>query len=100
MTCLWTVPRVTALTAFVALGSIAGPMAPTPVAAQNLSQLSCGQLWYERNAIFARYGHCFQTEQAINTFGRAYFPPYGKLPPNAQSRVHEITAWDRRKGCN
>ncbi len=78
----------------------AGVTVSTPAQAQDLSRLSCGQLWYERNAIFARFGYCFQTEQAINTFGPACFPPYGKLPPNAQSRVNEIIAWERRKGCN
>lgn len=63
------------------------------------SSLSCGQLWYERNAIFAEYGYCFQTQQAINTFGRRCFPPYGRLPPSAQQRVNEIIYWERRKGC-
>jgi hypothetical protein len=78
------------------LGLIGGPL---PVKAQDYGGLSCGQLWYERNAIFAKYGHCFKTEQAINAFGRACFPPYGRLPPHAQSTVNEIIAWERRKGC-
>ncbi len=68
--------------------------------AQAYGQLSCGQLWYERNAIFARYGFCFKTQQAINTFGRGCFAPYGNLPAAAQDRVNAITAWERRKGCN
>lgn len=68
-------------------------------AAGAYSNLSCGQLWYERNAIFAQYGHCFQTQQAINTFGRRCYPPYGKLPPSAQQQVNEIIYWERRKGC-
>lgn len=64
------------------------------------SNLSCGQLWYERNAIFAQYGYCFQTQQAVSTFGRRCYPPYGRLPPQAQQQVNEIIAWERRKGCN
>ena len=75
--------------------------AGAPIAsAQDYAGLSCGQLWYERNSIFARYGHCFRTQQAIAAFGRACFPPYGRLPPGAQSRVNEITYWERRKGCS
>jgi hypothetical protein len=68
--------------------------------AQSYSEMSCGQLWYERNAIFAQYGFCFKTEQAIATFGRACFPPYGSLPPLARERVNEIQFWERRRGCS
>ena len=68
--------------------------------AKAYGNLSCGQLWYERNAIFAQYGYCFKTQQAINTFGRRCYPPYGNLPASAQRRVNEITAWEQRKGCN
>lgn len=64
------------------------------------SQLSCGQLWYERNRIYAEHGYCFQTPQAIATFGRRCYPPYGRLSPYAQSQVNAIVAWERRKGCN
>jgi hypothetical protein len=67
--------------------------------AQGYANLSCGQLWYERNAIFAQYGYCFKTSQAINAFGRGCFPPYGRLPPSAQARVDAITSWERRRGC-
>lgn len=63
------------------------------------AQLSCGQLWYERNKIMANHGYCFKTSRAINTFGRACFPPYGKLPSNFRSVVNEIRGWERRRGC-
>ena len=72
----------------------------TQATAQGYGSLSCGQLWYERNKIFADHGYCFKTDQAIATFGPACFPPYGRLPPHAQSRVNEIVAWERRKGCS
>jgi hypothetical protein len=42
---------------------------------------------------------CFQTDQAIGTFGRGCFPPYGRLSGSAQARVNDIVAWERRKGC-
>jgi len=78
-----------------------GLLASAQVAgAQGYANLSCGQLWYERNAIFAQYGYCFKTPQAISAFGRACFPPYGRLPPSAQARVDEIIFWERRKGCS
>jgi YARHG domain len=90
--------RRIALSLAVAVPCLIG--ASMPVKAQGYGGLSCGQLWYERNAIFAQYGYCFRTEQAINAFGRACFPPYGRLPPNAQSLVNEIISWERRKGCS
>jgi hypothetical protein len=67
--------------------------------AQSLADLSCGQLWYERNAVYAQFGYCFKTDQAIRTFGRGCVPPYGRMPNWAESRVAEIQAWERRKGC-
>ena len=100
MTAISTMRAGVLVGALALVATTAGVTVSTPAQAQDLSRLSCGQLWYERNAIFARFGYCFQTEQAVNTFGRACFPPYGKLPPNAQSRVNEIIAWERRKGCN
>jgi YARHG domain-containing protein len=73
--------------------------ASMPAKAQSYGELSCGQLWYERNAIYAQYGHCFKTAPAINAFGPGCFPPYGRLPPHAQSLVNEIIAWERRRRC-
>jgi hypothetical protein len=68
--------------------------------AQGYSSQSCGQLWQERNAIFADYGYCFKTPQAISAFGRGCFPPYGRLPASEQARVDNIISWERRKGCS
>jgi hypothetical protein len=87
----------------IGLGTVTaiGLLASAQIAgAQGYANLSCGQLWYERNAIFAQYGYCFKTPQAINAFGRACFPPYGRLPPSAQARVDEIILWERRRGCS
>ena len=88
--------------ALAAAVSVAGALASgtTVASAQGLSSLSCGQLWYERNAIYARHGYCFRTPQAVATFGRGCRPPYGRLPPRAAERVNRIVAWEQRKGCS
>ena len=64
------------------------------------SQLSCNQLWYERNAIFARHGYCFEKPRAIATFGHGCKPPYGKLPSNLSAVVRDIRGWEKRRGCS
>ena len=88
---------------YISLGVIAVlaiAVAGQDASAQNLSRLSCGQLWYERNSIYAQFGYCFKTDQAIRTFGRRCHSPYGRLPGWAQSRVDEIQSWESRKSCN
>jgi hypothetical protein len=77
----------------------AAPTRP-PAGAQDFASQSCGQLWHARNAVFAEFGHCFKTPQAISAFGRGCFPPFGKLPASAQARVDNIISWERRKGCS
>ncbi len=71
-----------------------------PAGPQDWASQSCGQLWHARNTIFAEYGYCFKTQQAIDTFGRACFPPFGQLPAREQARVDNIISWERRKGCS
>ena len=62
-------------------------------------EMSCAQLWYERNAIFARHGYCFKSERGINAFGKGCTPPYGKIPGNLKRVVKEIKGYEQRKGC-
>ncbi len=69
----------------------------TPAQAQ--SGMTCEQLWYERNAIYAAKGYCFKTQRARNVFGRGCFPPYGKLTPAEQRRVNNIEQWEVYQGC-
>jgi len=57
------------------------------------------ELWYARNAIYAEKGYCFKTKRARRVFGKACFPPYGKLSGSEQSRVNRIVREERRKGC-
>ena len=42
-----------------------------PSSQQQLSELSCDQLWFDRNSIFKAAGFCFKTPQAISAFGNA-----------------------------
>lgn len=61
--------------------------------------MSCGQLWYARNEIFARNGYCFKSRRGRAQFGSSCFPPYGKLGRADQRTVNTIRNWERRKGC-
>lgn len=60
---------------------------------------SCEDLWYERNAIYADKGYCFETQRARQTFGRGCFPPYGQLSPHEKRRVERIQRLESRLGC-
>ncbi|MBL4696972.1 MAG: YARHG domain-containing protein [Rhizobiaceae bacterium] len=61
--------------------------------------MSCSALWYERNAIFARNGHCFKSARGRSSFGSGCFPPYGRLGRADQRSVDKIRQWERRGGC-
>lgn len=61
--------------------------------------LSCGQLWYQRNKIYADAGQCFKTKRARAVFGPRCYAPYGKLNAQWRSVVKEIRFYERRKGC-
>jgi len=63
------------------------------------SAMSCDQLWYARNAIFAAKGYCFKTARARAVFGPRCQPPYGKLNAAEQDRVDAFRSWESSKGC-
>ncbi len=71
-------------------------VAPPVAKAQGMS---CDQLWYERNAIYARNGYCFQTARARAVFGAGCFPPFGRLNGWEAQRVQQLQTWERRNGC-
>jgi YARHG domain len=48
-----------------------GAVQEEPAAQQQLSELSCDQLWFARNSIFKAAGFCFKTSRAISAFGTA-----------------------------
>lgn len=85
---------VAGLVAATAVVSIAAP-----AAAQNYSGYNCYDLWYERNAIYAQQGYCFQTRRAQQVFGTGCFPPYGQLAPFQRRLVAQIQFEERRRGC-
>ena len=72
---------------------------PNQAAAQSYSEMSCRQLWYERNAIYADAGHCFKTRRGRAAFGRRCYPPYGRLNAYDKRTVARIVRWERRNGC-
>lgn len=65
----------------------------------SLRYMSCDELWYARNEIYAEKGYCFKTKRARSVFGRGCFPPYGRLTSREQRRVSEIEQMEFRKGC-
>jgi hypothetical protein len=74
--------------------------AGTFAAAQGYAYMSCSELWYARNAIYAQNGYCFQTARGRAVFGVGCFPPYGRLSRGEQQEVNTIQYWERRRGCN
>ncbi len=72
-------------------------------AQDELSSMSCGDLWYRRNEIFARNGYCFKTDRAIRTFGnqgcRFYVEADVPMSRAEREEVEIIRAIERRKGC-
>lgn len=73
--------------------------APTPAQAQDASQMSCSQLWYARNKIYADHGFCFKSDRAIRVFGAGCFAPYGRMSAAWKERVDDLQYWESRRGC-
>lgn len=67
--------------------------------ADDPSRMSCYELWYARNAIYARNGYCFNTDRAKSVFGDGCFPPYGRVRGWEKNYVNELQMWERRRGC-
>lgn len=72
---------------------------PRPPSSSIYAGMSCNSLWYERNSIYARNGHCFKTARGRAAFGTGCYPPYGKLGRRDQREVSEIQRWEGRGGC-
>jgi hypothetical protein len=68
--------------------------------AQGYANMSCDELWYARNQIYAEAGYCFKTEAALRVFGYRCYPPYGHLTRGEQRQVSEIQRWEARFGCD
>jgi len=78
--------------------SVPQPPAPPPPA--DYGEMSCDQLWFARNVIYAAKGYCFKSKRALSVFGTRCFPPYGKLTGAEQDQVGIIEQWERSKGCH
>ena len=72
----------------------------TAEAGQPYFEMTCDELWYERNAVYDHFGYCFKTERARSVFGTDCHAPWGKLTKSAQKQVNEIKHWEHEKGCN
>lgn len=70
-----------------------------PAGAQPARGLSCAQLWHQRNAIYARAGHCFNTARGRAVFGEGCFAPYGRLSGADSRQVQRIQRLERMNGC-
>ena len=74
--------------------------APQPRAAASPSALSCGELWYQRNAIYDAYGYCFKSARGKNTFDNSNCHTSSpSLSQADMSRVNALKAEEGRRGC-
>jgi len=68
------------------------------------SAQSCQDLWAERNGYYKDAGFCFKTDRAISYFGNGgcRYNNEGSVPLSAaaRARIGQITAMERRQGCN
>jgi len=92
--------------AFLILASVTGTSLcaiPSAYAGDDYWSMSCGDLWYARNAIYARNGYCFKTERAIRAFGNENCRFYSEADvPMSRAERHEveiIKSVEIRKGC-
>ncbi|MGD0762052.1 MAG: YARHG domain-containing protein [Roseiarcus sp.] len=83
----------------LAVGVASTMLFVAPPVAKAQDGMTCDQLWYERNAIYARNGYCFQTARARAVFGAGCFPPFGQLNGWETQRVQELQMWEQRNGC-
>ncbi len=78
-------------------------IAVSPATAQDLWSQSCGDLWYQRNAIYARNGYCFKTDRALRVFGnencRFYVEADVPMSQSERREVEIIRDVERQKGC-
>ena len=92
-----------ALSLIAAVGVLFDGALSSTAAQDGLSSMSCGDLWYRRNEIFARNGYCFKTDRAIRVFGnqgcRFYVEADVPMSRAEREEVEILRAIERRKGC-
>ena len=82
-----------------AAGAVVLLLLPDALFGAGARAASCYDLWHERNSIYARNGHCFNTRKARSVFGAGCYPPYGRLTGYDQRRVASIKRDERAQGC-
>jgi hypothetical protein len=74
-----------------------------PASAQSWQNVTCAELWRERNLIYKDAGYCFKTARAIRTFGNAgcRHDAVEDVPLSANQRmeVTEMVRAERLKSC-
>lgn len=96
-------PYVRGFTACLSILALVGIFGTSQAAAEDYWSLSCGDLWYQRNAIFARNGYCFKTDRALRVFGNdnCRYEVEADVPMSRAERqeIEVIREVERRKGC-
>ncbi|MBT3069421.1 YARHG domain-containing protein [Rhodomicrobium sp. Az07] len=92
------------LSASIAAAVTATSLLATPAAfAQDYWSMSCGDLWYRRNSIYAENGYCFKTDRALRVFGNAncrfYVEADVPLSRDERAEIDMIRSIEARKGC-
>jgi hypothetical protein len=68
------------------------------------SAQACQEWWEERNGYYADAGYCFKTRRAIQHFGNqsCRYNNEASVPLTRQqrARIAQLTALERRNGCN
>ena len=94
--------KLTRIAAVLLMAAVSSTNTASPTQAGDDSyyyEMSCAQLWHQRNSIFASAGYCFKTQRARSVFGAGCFPPFGKLHIGQRSTVQNIRRAERAKGC-
>lgn len=65
-----------------------------------LADLTCDDLWWARNEIYARNGYIFQTARGRRAFGDQGWTRNPDLNRTEQQNVANIQRYERRYGCN
>lgn len=67
---------------------------------RTLADLSCDDLWWARNEIYARNGYIFQTDRGRRAFGDQGWTRNPDLNRTEQRNINNIQLYERQFGCN
>lgn len=72
---------------------------PTTNAGSSGGNVSCGNLWYQRNLIFHNNGYRFTTARGRRTFGTGGYTRNPRLSKSEKRRVNQIKRLERQYRC-